>query len=621
MRIHALSPLLANQIAAGEVIERPASVLKELLENSLDAGATQIDVEVQKGGSQLIRVRDNGHGIYKEDLELALDRHATSKIATLDDLEHINTLGFRGEALASISSVSRFSLTSRVKEAEVGWQISTEGCEKIINLRPCAHPVGTTIEVCELFFNTPARRHFLKTEKTEFIYLEELLKRISLSHFNVGFTLKHAQKTVIDLQPAHDSFEQEERLAKLCGINFIEHAKRIEAELEGVRLHGWITDLEFHRSQADLQYFYVNERVIRDRLINHALRQSYQEFIYPGRHPAFVLFLEVNPEIVDVNVHPTKHEVRFRQARAIHSFLTHTLTKAWACSDHASNRTVNLEQDSQRSVMPFISPAAEVRKDAISVAPVNFSTKPISHPTKVAEPVANYLFQSPQNKERLDEKIIKQEPKSINILSASHEKIANFSYGTVLTMLSDRYIITENLQGITIFDRYLMRQSIVKYYLYLAYQTDDIRIQNLLVPTTLHVSKNLTKNWEREQSSYLQKLGFHIAMLGPESLVVRQVPAMISVENINTMVMKLIEILAEPSENEESRVNNLIDCVARHEKAPIDASSKLTRKLTLLEMNSLLREFFSIQTPPKLVKNKHVYRQYSWDELPGLLLS
>jgi DNA mismatch repair protein MutL len=328
-RIQQLSSLLSNQIAAGEVIERPASVVKELVENSIDAGATKIDLDIEQGGMRLIRVRDNGSGIHQDDLPLALNRHATSKIYHLDDLEKILTLGFRGEALASVSSVSRLSLASAVASS-TGWQITTQGTEVEPQIAPVAHPQGTTIEVRDLFFNTPARRKFLRTEKTEFEHIDEVIKRIALSSFNVDFTLKHNQRLVRQYRNATTETECEQRVASLCGSDFIEHALKIETEIEGVKLFGWIGLPTFSRAQADLQYFYVNGRMVRDKLVSHAMRQAYHDVMYGGRHPAYVLFFQISPQLVDVNVHPTKHEVRFRESRLVHDFICRAVQDALA---------------------------------------------------------------------------------------------------------------------------------------------------------------------------------------------------------------------------------------------------------------------------------------------------
>jgi DNA mismatch repair protein MutL len=332
MTIKILPARLANQIAAGEVVERPASVVKELVENSLDSGATRIDIDIEKGGSKLIRVRDNGKGIARDELALALSRHATSKIHTLDDLEAIVSLGFRGEALASISSVARLTLTSRTATQEQAWSAYSEGRDMEVSLKPAAHPIGSTVEVLDLFFNTPARRKFLRTDKTEFTHIDELLKRIALSRFDVTINLKNNGKIVRQYRAAKNQVQTEKRISAVCGHSFVRHMLNIELDHDGLRLHGWITSPEGARQQSDLQYCYVNGRMMRDKLINHAIRQSYANSLSPDKFASFVLFIEIDPHQVDVNVHPAKHEVRFHQARLVHDFIYQALSDALAQS-------------------------------------------------------------------------------------------------------------------------------------------------------------------------------------------------------------------------------------------------------------------------------------------------
>ena len=328
MPIQILPARLANQIAAGEVVERPASVVKELVENSLDAGATRIDIDIDKGGSRTIRIRDNGKGIPKDELGLALSRHATSKIATLDDLEAIASLGFRGEALASISSVSRLTLTSRTADQEEAWAAYAEGRDMDVQLKPAAHPVGTTLEVLDLFFNTPARRKFLRTEKTEFGHIDELLKRIALSRMDVTINLRHNGKVVRQYRAANTQIQKERRLAAVCGQAFLDHALAVELSHGDLKLGGWICSPQGARAQNDIQYCYVNGRMMKDKLINHAIRQAYETSLAPDQYAAYVLFIDVDPHQVDVNVHPAKHEVRFHQARLVHDFICQGLQSA-----------------------------------------------------------------------------------------------------------------------------------------------------------------------------------------------------------------------------------------------------------------------------------------------------
>jgi len=328
MTIAILPARLANQIAAGEVVERPASVIKELVENSLDAGATSISIDVDKGGVKRIRISDNGIGIVKEELTLALSRHATSKIKDLRDLEAIGSLGFRGEALASISSVSRLTLTSKPKNQDTAWQANAEGRDMSVTIKPAAHPDGTTIEVLDLFFNTPARRKFLRTDKTEFNHIDEVIRRIALARFDVTFSLTHNGKMVRQYRVAATKAQNSKRVAMVCGQKFVDNAIEINCQHDDMVFSGWLAKPSFARNQNDLSYSYVNGRMMRDKLINHAIRQAYADLLPPDTYPAFVLFLELDYREVDVNVHPAKHEVRFHQSRYVHDFIYSVCHKA-----------------------------------------------------------------------------------------------------------------------------------------------------------------------------------------------------------------------------------------------------------------------------------------------------
>lgn len=369
MTIKILPARLANQIAAGEVVERPASVVKELVENSIDSGATRIDIDIEKGGAKLIRVRDNGKGIAKDELGLALSRHATSKIHSLDDLEAIMSLGFRGEALASISSVSRLTLTSRPATQEQAWAAHSEGRDMAVSLLPAAHPLGTSVEVLDLFFNTPARRKFLRTEKTEFAHIDELIKRIALSCFDVTINLRHNGKMIKQYRAAKTEVQAEKRIAAVCGNNFVRHMLKIELEHQGLKLHGWITSPEGARQQSDLQYCYVNGRMMRDKLINHAIRQSYETSLRPEQFATYVLYIEIDPHQVDVNVHPAKHEVRFHQARLVHDFIYQALADALAQSLHIDKPEVK----SSAFHEPSCDPSRAIAQDNGSETDINHS--------------------------------------------------------------------------------------------------------------------------------------------------------------------------------------------------------------------------------------------------------
>lgn len=393
MTIKILPARLANQIAAGEVVERPASVVKELVENSLDSGATRIDIDIEKGGAKLIRVRDNGKGIVKDELGLALSRHATSKIHTLDDLEAIMSLGFRGEALASISSVSRLTMTSRPAAQEQAWSAYSEGRDMKVKLQPTAHPIGTSVEVLDLFFNTPARRKFLRTEKTEFAHIDELLKRIALSRFDVTINVRHNGKMIRQYRAAKNQLQTEKRIAAVCGNAFVRNMLRIELEHQGLKLHGWITTPEGARQQSDLQYCYVNGRMMRDKLINHAIRQSYETSLKPDQFAAYVLFIELDPHQVDVNVHPAKHEVRFHQARLVHDFIYQALADALAQSSVIDKPHVN------ESAFHHADPAEPIEpfETMTSVPEAASSPEPVSKPEQTGSPVPERVYQAIDN--------------------------------------------------------------------------------------------------------------------------------------------------------------------------------------------------------------------------------
>ncbi len=541
--IRLLSPRLANQIAAGEVVERPASVVKELVENALDAGANRVDVEVEQGGVKLIRVRDDGSGIEEDDLPLALSRHATSKIASLDDLEAVASLGFRGEALASISSVSRLTLTSRTESQEAASRVEVEGREMDARISPAAHPVGTTVEVRDLFFNTPARRKFLRTEKTEFNHVEECVRRQALSRFDAGFTLRHNQRVVQSLRPAESALDRERRIGSLCGQQFIDNAVVIDAEATGLRLWGWVALPTFSRSQADLQYFFVNGRVIRDRLVAHAVRQAYRDVLYNNRHPAFVLYLEVDPATVDVNVHPTKHEVRFRDGRLVHDFIFRTLHKALADvrpDDHfrgAVAQSFGREAVTQgQEAVPATDASAEAGWNGQP------SVSSYGYPGSSG---AGFGGQSqPQQEWRASDQMAFYQ--SLNAGGGSDGQQAmpvsdraatpmptppadsdqEPPLGYAIAQLHGIYILAQGRAGLIVVDMHAAHERITYERMKRALAEQDLKSQPLLVPLSLAVSQKeaaLTESHGEE----LQKLGLQIERIGPETLAVRQVPALL----------------------------------------------------------------------------------------------
>lgn len=578
-KINRLSPRLANQIAAGEVVERPASVVKELLENSLDASASRLDIDVEEGGVKLIRIRDNGDGVDHDDLPLTIARHATSKIHELDDLEGVATLGFRGEALASISSVSRLSLTSSNNETGTGWKVQAEGRDMEAVVVPAAHTRGTTVEVRDLFFNTPARRKFLRTDKTEFSHLEEVVKRLALSHFEVGFTLRHNQRVVHALKPAADEREQDRRVASLCGPSFIENAVRIDTQTTGLRLWGWLGLPTFSRSQADLQYFFVNGRSVRDKVVNHAVRQAYQDVMYHGRHAAFVLYLELDPKGVDVNVHPTKHEVRFRESRQVHDFLFRSLHRAIAELSPADAKPQPMLTG---SVAPRVAgiEAGEFREQA---------RLPLQ---QVSRPGAYQVAESMQLYGKLHTDSVDVDAIPLAGLNA----VASFApepaegdeippLGFALAQLHGIYILAQNREGLVLVDMHAAHERITYERLKTSWDEEKIRSQPMLVPHSMAISTR-EADFAEEHADLFQRLGFDVQRVGPESLLIRQIPILLRNANVEQLVRDVLADLVAlgSSDRVETVLNELLATMACH------GSVRANRKLTLPEMNALLRD-------------------------------
>jgi DNA mismatch repair protein MutL len=460
MRIKQLPIHLANQIAAGEVIERPASVLKELLENSIDAGAKHIDLDVEKGGIKGIRITDDGCGIAREDLALALSPHATSKLYSQEDLFNIQTLGFRGEALASIGSVARLQLISCQSAEQGAWGISMTG-HSSGEVVPMPHPLGTTVSVEDLFFNLPARRKFLRSEKTEFIQLEETFRRIALSHFALSLVFKHNQRLIYQLPAALDKLTQEKRIAKIFGKSFLQHAMQIEFAMTGLKLWGWLGLTSHTRSQADLQYVYLNGRMIKDKLVNHAIRQAYENKLYPGRYPLFVLYLELDPTTVDVNVHPTKHEVRFHESRLVHDFIYRNLKSVLTQHD-------GLPQN--------MTPSAERSEPYMSMP------QPIS---QIKEPMAAYQSSSMMP----------------------------------LGWLHDKYWLAQHADGLLMLD---VQQAVLL--IHYAALLNKINAKPLLMPVVKNLSEAQVQSIEALAETF-HVLGLQLASLSPKQIILRGIPA------------------------------------------------------------------------------------------------
>lgn len=602
VRIQKLSTILSNQIAAGEVIERPASVVKELVENSLDAGAAKIELDIEGGGGRLIRVRDDGAGIHADDLILALNRHATSKIHNLDDLENIYTLGFRGEALASISSVSRLTLSSCAKDQSSGWQIVTQGTDAEPQINPVAHPVGTTIEVRDLFFNTPARKKFLRTEKTEFDHIDELIKRIALSCFGVSFTLKHNQKIVRQYRAAHSEKEREQRVESLCGASFIENALYLEVEINDLKLSGWIAKPTFSRSQADLQYFYVNGRMIRDKLVNHAVRQAYHDVMYGDRHPAFVLFLEIPAPQVDVNVHPSKHEVRFRESRLIHGVISHCVHDALA------NERPNVDNIPEVQAQQ-IQQAQPVYSSYQAPAPIQNVREKMSIYNKLHEVSENdlALAEQPKFTPPLQEKLM------MHTHQCDHDEVPPL--GFALAQLKNIYILAENDEGLVLVDMHAAHERVMYEKLKKQFSDKKIISQPLLIPLTINLSEREVNYIEEHQQAFNQ-LGMVIERISQDAVVVREMPDVLRDGNVEQLVRDVAADLIENQKSSriEDKVNELLGTISCH------AAVRAQRRLTIPEMNALLRAMETTNHSGQCNHGRPTWTKFSLPELDKLFL-
>ena len=592
MSIQVLPAQLVNQIAAGEVIERPASVVKELLENSLDAGAQAIEVDIDQGGMQRIRVRDDGRGIEQDELSLALCRHATSKIASLADLEEVNSLGFRGEALPSIASVSRLQLSSRTPLQQSGWRVQSDGSDQQLSAAPVAHMPGTTVDVKELFFNTPARRKFMRTENTEFKHIQNVVRRIALSCFPVSLNLQHNQRPVFHLPAAVSREQQERRVADLCGKAFMEQSVYIEHAAAGLSLHGWVALPTFSRSQADLQFFYVNNRMVRDKLVTHAIRQAYQDVLFHGRHPAYVLFLSIDPATVDVNAHPAKHEVRFRDSRLVHDYLFRTLHETLAQVRPAS------DQPTPQSARPL--DTLQVTTAAV-VAPLQSGMS-----LGVQEQMKRYAALHPAT--------------GTPVVMSSVDSVAagegdDFPLGFALAQLHGVFILAQNNDGLVLVDMHAAHERITYEGLKEAQLGEGIRSQPLLVPLSLDVSQG-EADISEERQDWFSTLGFEVGRLGPEQIVVRQVPALLANSDIAALVRDVLSDLLEhgSSQRIQDSVNDLLSTMACH------GSIRANRRLSNDEMNGLLREMERTERGGQCNHGRPTWVQVSIEELNKLFL-
>ncbi len=606
-RIQSMPVQLVNQIAAGEVVERPAAVVKELLENSLDAGASKITIDIEQGGTKLIRITDNGHGIHKEDLILSLSPHATSKIRSIDDLEQVISLGFRGEALPSIASVSHLQLTSCWLGGDETWQLTMNN-SKASEITPVANKPGTTIEVRDLFFNVPARRKFLRTEKTEFSHLDDVVKRISLSRFDVAISLRHNQRVVKSLSAANNRLQQEKRIAEILGPAFIEQAAFMDFAYEGLRLWGWIAEPTFSRSQADMQYFYVNGRMVKDRLVTHAVRQAYADVLFHGRHPAYVLFFECDPGMVDVNAHPGKHEVRFRQSRQVHDFLFRAIHKSLAeviSSDTSSHELHHYSNNADTQQTSGTTTSLSGFQSRFS------SQRPAQQPSQSSMPFAV------AEQRRAYAEFAAAAP-ALNLPTTSLPETDAQDMpplGFARAQLHGIYILAENAQGMVLVDMHAAHERITYERLKTAREGEGIKSQPLLVPITIAVSSKEAQMVE-DQAEVFNELGFEIDRVAEESIKLRQLPIVLSNSDVENLLRDVLsDLLTHGSSTRiQQAINEILSTMACH------GSIRANRKLTIEEMNALLRDMEITERSGQCNHGRPTWIQLSIAELDKLFM-
>lgn len=609
MPIQILPNQLIDQIAAGEVVERPASVVKELVENALDAGATRITIDVQTGGKKSIKITDNGQGIAKNELALAIERHATSKIDSLYDLEHLGSLGFRGEALPSIASVSRFKITSQQAEADMAYCIRSDGCQ-ISGPEPASHPPGTTVEVTDLFYNTPARRRFLKTDRTEFLRIDELIKQLSLSRFDVGFRLAHNGQIVRHAQAGDDEPLIHQRISQLCGKDFMEQALHIEHQRGDLKISGWVAKPNWNRARADRQFFFINGRVIKDKLVAHAIRQAYQDVLFHGRHPAFVLYLNLNPELVDVNVHPTKHEVRFRDTRLVHDFIFGAIHQTLAPARMQEQTRVTESSGQSFEPTPVQNRMAfgggysgGQRSGSSPQSSLNYLQQIVAkeRQSPMAENAYNYASQNNHS------------PHQSLPDQAQDEDIPPLGYAKA--QIHGVFILAENKQGLIIVDMHAAHERILYERMKQRFADDQLKNQKLLVPIQLNVSAREVAVVE-EQSDWFSHLGFEITVTGEESLTVRKVPAILAQANVEELLKDVLSemVALGTSTKIEAAINEILSTMACH------GSVRANHPLSLMEMNALLRDMENTLRSDQCNHGRPTWTQLDMKQLDKLFL-
>jgi DNA mismatch repair protein MutL len=585
MPIQQLPNHLINQIAAGEVVERPASVVKELLENSLDAGASDIHIDIVAGGQKLIRIRDNGAGIPKDELSLALSRHATSKITSLEDLEAVASLGFRGEALPSIASVARMTLTSCTDGQDTAWQVEADNGE-LSTARPAAHPTGTTVEVHDLFYNTPARRKFLRTERTEFGHIEKWIRRLALSRPDVAITLTHNRRATIVLSAAATPEQRQQRIAKLCGDSFAEQAVYIDREAEGIAVSGWVGLPTFNRSQPDLQYWFVNGRSISDRTLSHAAKHAYRDVLFHGRFPAYVLHLTIDPAAVDANAHPAKLEVRFRDGRRIHGIVSQTIELALSDTRPGGHDITPLPAGANT----LFHQGSMVLRDHVrpSGSAVRESLAAYQH---FAGGTAALAEQLPREQGDVP------------------------PMGFAIAQLAGVYVLAENADGLIIVDMHAAHERIVYEKLKNGFDDKMIVRQPLLVPVSVSVSEN-EANLVETSNETLEQIGLVVDRSGPTTLVVREMPGLLRDADAESLLRDVLSDLSEAGQSNrvEDTCHEFLATMACHN------SIRANRVLTNHEMNALLREMETTERADQCNHGRPTWTAISMTELDRLFL-
>jgi DNA mismatch repair protein MutL len=597
MTIRVLPEQLIHQIAAGEVVERPASVVKELVENSLDAGARSVEIEVEGGGATLCRVRDDGSGIAADELVLALARHATSKLSRVEDLEAVRTLGFRGEALPSIASVSRTKIVSRPTGAQVAYGVSAvDGA--LSDPVPQPHPPGTTVEVRDLFFNVPARRKFLRSERTELAQVERLVERLALSRFDVGFRLLSARRTLADHPPARDERAQDARVAAILGEEFIAHALKLDHEGSGLRLRGWFCMPTYARSQADQQHFYLNGRPLRDKLVASAVRLAYRDVLYHGRQPAYVLYLEMDPARVDVNAHPQKLEVRFREPGLVHDFLFRTVERALAETRPAQSAATAIP--AARFSMPGVSADAGPRTSALDLytalgSGVRDSSGVAAMAQARSAPVATAAVAG-------------------DVTAAPEAPPGEHPLGFAIAQLHGIYILAQAQGGLVLVDMHAAHERTTYERLKHALASQRIAAQPLLVPVALNVAAAEADEAE-SHAALFDDLGIELSRSGPTQLLVRSMPALLSSADASALVRDMLADLREQgSGGAMQALERALGTMACHQAV------RANRRLTVPEMNALLREMESTLRADQCVHGRPTWSFVSMDDLDRLFL-